>query len=257
MSFTPANSITEVIERLDSIIAKGIVDSNRSGYFAALYKRVTTQVSDKIKAGYFEDNQRMEELDVIFANRYLEAYQNYAEGKACINSWKFAFDSCQLWKPMVIHHLFAGMSAHISLDLGIAAATVSPGADITGVHDDFYKINVILSGLVAEVKAELYSMWPLSKILARMHTDKLENDIAGFSMDYARDAAWKVALQYALLNSPGTRETYIVERDKEVEAFGKRLLYPGAWISTLMYFFRLFEFGSTATKIKKLNRIAN
>ena len=253
MSYTAANTISEVIEQLNSIVEKAIVDSDRGGYFAALYKKVTMAVADKIKAGYFDDNKRMEQLDVIFANRYLEAHQNYVEGKSCSSSWKLAFDTCKSWKPMVIHHLFTGMSAHISLDLGIAAAAVSEGNDINGVHNDFNKINTILSSLVAEVKADLYSMWPLSKILARMHTDKLENNIAGFSMDYARDAAWQVALAYAALNTPATKEAYIVDRDKNVEAFGKKLLYPGAWISTVMYVFRLFEFGSISNKVKRLN----
>jgi hypothetical protein len=147
------------------------------------------------------------------------------------------------------------MSAHISLDLGLAAAQVSEGVDVNEVHDDFYKINSVLAGLIAEVKAELYSMWPLSKILARMHTDKLENNIAGFSMDIARDAAWQVALAYAPLNTSATQNAYIVERDKNVEAFGRKLLYPGAWISTVMYVFRIFEFGSIAEKIRKMDRV--
>ena len=253
MSFTPANTISEVIDQLNGIITKAIADSDRCGYFATLYKRVTMAVADKIKAGYFEDNKRMERLDVIFANRYLEAHQNYVEGKPCTESWRLAFDACHSWKPMVIHHLFTGMNAHISLDLGIAAAEVSGGADINGVHTDFNQINIILGGLVAEVKSELYSMWPLSKILARMHTDKLENNIAGFSMDIAREAAWQVALAYAPLTTSSTQETYIQQRDKAVKAFGEKLLHPGVWISTVMYVFRLFEFGSIGGKIKKLN----
>ena len=195
----------------------------------------------------------MERLDVIFANRYLEANYNYVEGKPCSNSWRLAFDACKSWKPMVIHHLFTGMNAHISLDLGIAAAEVSAGTDINGVHNDFNKINAVLGALVGEVKAELYSMWPLSKILARINTDKLENNIAGFSMNIAREAAWEVALAYAALTTPPSQESNIQQRDVAVEAFGKKLLHPGAWISTVIYVFRLFEFGSISEKIKRLN----
>ncbi len=250
-----ATSISEVIEQLNGIVEQSILKSDRCGYFAALYKRVTVTVANKIREGYFDDNARMEKLDVVFANRYLEAHENYFAGKPCSASWSLAFDACRSWRPMVIHHLFAGMSAHISLDLGIAAATVSPGNDINSVQNDFNKINTILSGLTSEVKAELYAMWPLSKVLARMHTDKLENDIAGFSMEVARDAAWQVALAYAPLNTSSVQETYITERDKSVEAFSKKLLYPGAWISTVMRIFRIFEFGSISGKIRKLDRI--
>ena len=46
-------------------------------------------MSDKIKLGYFDDNARMEKLDVVFANHYLQAYQNYkVENHAAIaGSW--------------------------------------------------------------------------------------------------------------------------------------------------------------------------
>ncbi len=71
---------------------------------------------------------------------------------------------------MVIDHLVAGMNAHIGLDLGIAAATVSPGDKIYDVHTDFKKINTVLNGLVDEVKSDLFAIWPLSKFIARLHT---------------------------------------------------------------------------------------
>ncbi len=250
----PANTISEVIDQLNEIVNSALQNSDRAGYFAALYKRVTIAVSEKIKEGYFDDNARMEKLDVVFANRYLEAYQNHASGKPCTASWQLAFDAIRSWKPMVIHHLFAGMNAHISLDLGIAAATIAPGAGVNDIHNDFNKINILLSDLVNEVKTELFSMWPLSKLLARLNADTLENDIAGFSMTIARDAAWQEAIDYAPLNDPASRESYIAERDKNVTAFGNTLLYPGFWLSTLIYILRIFEFGSVGGKIKKLDK---
>jgi Family of unknown function (DUF5995) len=249
-----ANTIAEVIEQLNGIINQAEQNADRVGYFAALYKRVTIAVSEKIKEGYFDNNVRMEKLDVVFANRYLEAYENYIAGKPCTSSWQLAFDATRSWKPMVIHHLLAGMNAHISLDLGIAAGTVSPGAAIQDVHNDFNKINTILNELVDEVKSELFEMWPLSKFLLRLNTNKLENKIAGFSMTLARDAAWKVAIDYAALNTWAAQEQYIKERDQKVSAFGKKFLNPKFWQSFLGNILRVFEFGSVGGKIRKLNR---
>ena len=249
-----ANTIAEVIEQLNKIINTAEQKSDRAGYFAALYKRVTIAVSNKITEGYFDNNVRMEKLDVVFANRYLDAYQNYTSGKPCTSSWQLAFDATKSWKPMVIHHLLAGMNAHISLDLGIAAASVSPGSSIQDVHNDFNKINTILKELITEVKAELFDMWPLSKMLKGLKTDKLENEIAGFSMTIARDAAWQVALDYAPLNTISAQEKYISERDLKVTAFGKKFLNPNFWQSLLGTILRVFEFGSISSKIKKLNR---
>jgi Family of unknown function (DUF5995) len=251
----PPNSISDVIEQLDEIVKKSTQKNDRAGYFAALYKRVTVAVSEKIKEGYFDDNAGMEKLDIVFANRYLLAYEQYYNGKTCTGSWQLAFDTTRLWKPMVLHHLIAGMNAHISLDLGIAAATVAPGQKITDIHKDFNKINTILASLVDEVKNELYSMWPLSKLLAKLNIGKLENQVAGFSMNIARDAAWQVAIDYASLNTPEQKEIYVAERDASVKAFGNKLLFPGFLMRNIMGLFRIFEFGSIAAKIKKMNGV--
>jgi Family of unknown function (DUF5995) len=249
----PANSISEVIDQLNEIVIRSAASSDRAGYFAALYKRVTVAVAEKIKQGYFDDNARMEKMDVVFANRYLEAYQNYKSGNPCTGCWCLAFDATKSWRPMVIHHLLTGMNAHISLDLGIAAATVSPGASVTEIQNDFYKINIVLSEMIDEVKADLFAMWPLSKFIVRLKTDKLENAIAGFSMTIARDAAWQQALDYAPLTIPANQQSFISARDQKVTAFGKSLLHPGLWISTVISILRVFEFGSVSSKIKRLN----
>jgi hypothetical protein len=250
----PATTITEVIEQLDEIVIRSAANQDRAGYFAALYKRVTVAVANKIKQGYFDDNARMEKMDVVFANRYLEAYQNYKNSTPCSSCWQLAFNASKSWKPMVIHHLLAGMNAHISLDLGIAAATVSPGATIGEIQSDFYKINVLLAELTDEVKKDLFSIWPLSKFIVRLNTGKLENAVAGFSMTIARDAAWQSALDYAPLNIPANQQLFIKARDEKVTAFGNSLLYPKSWLSALVSMLRVFEFGSIGSKIKRLNR---
>ena len=75
-------SIDEVIDRLDGIVRESARIGSRSGYFAALYNRVTMAVRDGVRAGAFDDNARMERLDVIFANRYLEAWDAWQAGEA-------------------------------------------------------------------------------------------------------------------------------------------------------------------------------
>jgi len=249
-----AITISEVIAQLNEIVTRSADVSERAGYFAALYKRVTIAVADKTKQGYFDDNTRMEKLDIVFANRYLEAYQNYRGGKSCSHCWQLAFDTTKLWKPMILHHLLAGMNAHISLDLGVAAATVSPGAGINDVQNDFYKINEVLKELVEELKTDLFDRWPLSKLLVKLNIGKFENELAGFSMNIARDAAWQQAIDYAPLNTAVLRDAFIYERDETVTAFGKKFLYPGRWITFVTSVLRVFEFGTISSKIKKLDR---
>ena len=46
-----ANSIREVIEQLNEIVIRSAANSDRAGYFAALYKRVTIAVQIKSNRG--------------------------------------------------------------------------------------------------------------------------------------------------------------------------------------------------------------
>ena len=83
----------------------------------------------------------MERLDVIFANRYLEAFEQYRSNQATTRSWRLTFETSKHWWPIGLQHLLLGMSAHINLDLGVAAARTSPGDTLAGLKDDFNKIN--------------------------------------------------------------------------------------------------------------------
>lgn len=249
-TFTPATTIDEVIERLETIIADCIRNKNRAGYFAALYKRVTVSVKEHIAEGYFDDNERMERLDVIFANRYLEAYHSWVNGTEITKSWKLAFETCGHWRPLVIQHLFVGMNAHIGLDLGIAAAIVQP-EHLDGLKGDFDKINEVLNSLTNKVQDELADIFAPMKLLDRL-AGGTDEKIAGFAMEIARDAAWDVAKNYSA-TPISERETYIVQRDEKVFGFGQKIVSPGMWINFIVALFRIFERGTVASKIQTLN----
>src|SRR5579864_1769500 len=87
----PAETIEQVIHALDDIIAWAWTEKSRIGYFAALYRRVTCSVKAGIDQGKFQNGPLMEQLDVIFANRYLQAYEQFRAGQAPTLSWQLAF----------------------------------------------------------------------------------------------------------------------------------------------------------------------
>lgn len=249
-TFIPAISIDEVIDRLNQIIETSNVNNSREGYFAALYKRVTVSVKNNIEAGNFQDNPRMETLDVIFANRYLEAYHEFHHNEACSESWQVAFKLCRSWRPLVIQHLFVGMNAHISLDLGIAAAEVQP-ENLDSLHADFNKINEVLGALVNQVQDELSQVFPLLKPIDWL-AGGTDEKIAEFAMGIARDAAWEVAKTYASL-PPNQRAAYVTKRDADVAKFGREIASPSPWITTVIATLRFLEIGTVRSKIETLN----
>lgn len=243
IEFMAANTIVEVISQLDGIVKSATSNSDRCGYFAALYKKVTLAVFNKIQTHYFDDNQRMERLDVVFANRYLEAYQQFKNKQGCSSSWQIAFDASLTWQPFVIDHLFLGMNAHIGLDLGIATATVCTGGQIQSIQSDFNKINIILSDLVDEVKSDLYSMWPLSKSIVNLRIGKLEQVVADFSMKIAREAAWKSGSRCIRFAFRRSKNQLQAVPGLAVANFSKTLLHPPTYLKLAKNSARLFEFG--------------
>lgn len=66
-------TIAEVIAELDYIIAHSVAQSSRQAYFAILYRQMTVAVQQGIQQQVFEDAARMEKLDVLFAQQYMEA----------------------------------------------------------------------------------------------------------------------------------------------------------------------------------------
>lgn len=246
------STINEVIAELDQIINWSVQNENRLGYFPSLYKKVTLRIKDKIADNYFEDNDRMERLDVVFANRYIEAFNKLKTQERFTESWKLSFETSKQWSPLVLQHLLLGINAHISLDLGIAAAITSEGKDIQLLHEDFLKINEILASLVDEIQDQLSGMWPLLKPIDWI-AGRLDESIAAFGMDIARDAAWQVALDYSKIDNNADKERYIIERDQKVEKFGSKLANPGILLSSFILILRFLEFGSIKKKIKLLS----
>jgi len=197
-TITLPTDIDGVIERLEAIIRDCIARQDRLGYFAALYNRVTQAVKEGIAKGEFDDGPRMERLDVIFANRYIAAYDAYRSGELPSTAWFKAFNAAQGTRNIVLQHLLAGMNAHINLDLGIAAARVAAGSALPGLEPDFDRINGLLATLTPVVEQQLDACSPVFDVLTHL-APKLELKMVGFSMQKARDTAWAFARELAPL----------------------------------------------------------
>jgi len=247
-----AQSIDDVIQRLTEIIAWSRQHRSRLGYFAALYRDVTSAVKARIdQRDFFDDNERMERLDVVFANRYLDAFDQYRAGRNVTRSWKYAFTVADQFWPIVLQHLLLGMNAHINLDLGIAAARTAPGAGLRELRDDFNRINTILAELVGDTERELAQIWPTLRFLSRFLGD-VDDAIINFSMERARDSAWSVAERLARLDESGqTREIDALDRD--VAEFAKVIRRPGWLLSAVTKAVRVGEIGSVRRKIDILS----
>ncbi len=244
---TSTQNIDDVIEILENIIKQTKINNSPLGYFAALYKKVTIKVKEGIVDNYFDDGPRMERLDVIFASRYIHAYEAYQKNKPVTESWEKAFNLSHKYWPIVLQHLLIGMNAHINLDLGIAAAEVMKGQDINKLKGDFDKINEILSSLVKEVENDLSEIWPTLKKILKW-TGKVDDFLVDFSMGLARNGAWKFAVEVSG-TSKDKVATVIESRDRSVAKIGNLIINPGWIVSGVFKIIRFGEKGSVSDKI--------
>lgn len=245
-----AKSIEEVIDILEEIIQDCKKENSPLGYFAALYQNVTLEVASKIGQEYFDDDKRMENLDVVFANRYIEAYYAYQEQKKITNSWKVTFDLSKKYWVIVLQHLLIGMNAHINLDLGIAAAQISTSENIEGLKGDFNKINELLGSLVNEVENDLANIWSTLKWILKV-SKNIDKFFIDFSMSQARDGAWKFANEIVGLDEQNL-EKQINDRDEKIARLGNIIGKPEMIVSFIFGIIRLSERHSIVGRIELL-----
>ena len=254
-----ATTIDEVLSQLSSIITESRQSGDRCGFFAALYYKVTAKVKEGIEKGQFEDGARMERLDVLFANRYLDALASWKSGGEPSASWKIAFEACGRRSVLVLQHLLLGISAHINLDLGVAAVEAMRGAGqgvdggradepagaaeagqtLGPIEKDFDSINIILGAMTYEVINEINRLSPLLSLIGK-HSKNTESVLVQFSMTNARDGAWCFAEDLFVLSG----EKYnacLTARDKDIAKLGNTLVHFRAMLRLTVWVIHLFE----------------
>ena len=247
-----ATNINEVIARLDSIIEAECATNSCMAYFPILYRKVTVRIKEGILNNEFENNERMEKLDVLFANRYIDAYDCLGLKKPYSASWKNAFEAAQSGKLLIMQHLLLGINAHINLDLGIAVAeTVGKDGELMDFENDFNKINEILASMIADVEGKIISVSPLFGLLDKFGKGR-EDKLVSFSINIARDGAWLFANQYHI--SPN-KEAELKNRDAIIAIIAEKLITQKSWFLKFLvktiYFFEKKDVPQIVAVLKK------
>ncbi|HEX7830597.1 MAG TPA: DUF5995 family protein [Thermoanaerobaculia bacterium] len=253
---TNINTIDDVINAIESIINWSIANESRLGYFGALYKRITIAIKQNLPK--FQDPARMERLDVTFASRYFAALNAWfwpAQYSPLSQCWRVAFQAAALPKPIIIQHLLAGVNAHINLDLGIAAAETSPGAELPSLQSDFNLVNEVLANEVAGVLDEIDE---LSPVLAELYDvfSKFETDIIDHMLEFTREEAWSFAVLLAPLDAQ-QQAVEIAKRDVFVAGVGAQIITPPALFDAIIDAIALLETRDVVKIIETLNAQAN
>lgn len=243
-------SIDQIIVELEAIVNKCIASRNSAGYFAALYYKVTCSIRDSILKGEFEDDARMEKLDIVFARRYIDAWHSWQNRKKPTVSWEVAFAQTRKPLTLILQHLLLGINAHINLDLGIATTYVMDDQNRASLRRDFVRINDILSSLLLDVLKDIQRISPLSSLLG-LHARNSKSMLINFTIESARDGAWCFAQD--LSNLRDTEYTaFLNERDKEINRLGANLVATKGLLRFTSLVIRLFEWNNPAKVINVL-----
>jgi hypothetical protein len=246
------NSIEDVLIQMDQIVTECKDKESRVGYFAILYRQVTRRIRDGILAGEFEDNPRMELLDVIFAKRFIDAYRLWTTGQAPTECWRLAFEASKNSGHLVLQHLFVGINAHINLDLGIAASETMKELPLDPIRSDFDRINAILAGLVDGVKGNISVVSPIFGWLMPLAKGRDEM-LLNFSIQVARNGAWKYAGEY---HADTNKSFQIENRDKSISLLAQRLISPGKFLAFLVKVVGFAEWKSVSRTMDQLDIVA-
>jgi len=228
--FEPASSISEVLARLEAIETT-LPPHDGVASFDHLYLQVTRCVDRRVAEGdFFTDNHFLTTLDVVFANRFLEAVHLWEHDRRRISrSWAALAERRHDPRVARIQFALAGMNAHINFDLALALVDTCRKLEVElgdgSQRQDFRRVNDIFKEVEESSREEL-----LGDLGAFDETvvEDVVNAVGHFKVVRARDAAWtnaNVVWELRRLPRLATNE-FIATLDRLTGFAGRGLVLP-------------------------------
>ena len=221
---TDLRTVDDVLAALRTVVDDAARTGDRKGLFAAVYRQVTAAVAQKLADGLFDDADRLNRFDAVFAGRYLTALQAWRDGDDPGRSWRLAFRAADDGDAVLVQHVVLGINAHINLDLAVAAADTSPGSGIGTLKDDFERINDVLVDVLCRLQGALNELSPLLAGLDAV-LGRIDEEIVGFKVQRARAEAWEAAVMLAGQRGEA-REGAVRMLDRYAYGLGRIVLAP-------------------------------
>jgi hypothetical protein len=229
---TPPTTVSDAVARLHAIEASA-PPSDGVACFARLYREVTEGVQVELRRQTFANAPFLERLDVGFAALFFDALERYDRRAGGVpRAWTPLFT--QRARPGVapLQFALAGMNAHINRDLPVALVAtcrelgIAP-RDGSAEHADFLRVNALLAHVEARIKRTYVSGWltVVDRLVHRLH--RLDDVIAMWDVERARDAAWTNALAlWALRDDAPLASQFLQTLDRTVGLASRGLMVP-------------------------------
>lgn len=211
-----------------------LASDDASGYFGAMYARVTSSIATAIAQGRFEDGERMERFATTFAGFYTRCTGPSPVRPGC---WQASFDVAGRSDLLILQHLLIGINAHVNHDLPQATVEVAlTSGGLAAVKGDFDHINDLLGGMTTGLLGDLDRVSHWANAAGALGGGRLFN----FSLEAARDQAWATAQRLFVL-TPAERAREVAELDRLVSVLAYLITQPKLPVSLLVPLARHFE----------------
>lgn len=250
-----ANTIDDVLTTLSAIVADNKHRRDTLGYFPALYRQVTLRVKDGIDQGLFDNGPRMSRFDAAFANAYFTAYTHYRHNQQTSRAWQFAFDCTASGQLIILQDLLLAINAHINLDLGVVTGSTFAPTQLDGFKNDFDRINAILAALIPLARKAIDEFSPGLAELDKVVDAPGAAEALEFSVETARDEAWRAAEVVAFLPMQA-RPLSILGIDSTAKLLARVVADPPEPAGSVVHHVRAVESNDVAAVINALDNLA-
>jgi hypothetical protein len=199
--------------RLDRLVAT----CSHSAIFSLAYLRVTENVRDAVRAGYFADAKWLNRVDTVFADLYVDVTSRWESGRrtGIPAAWRIALTAEDQRAVSGLGNFMLSMNAHINRDFPYVIAQVGLTApDGTSHKADHNRYNQRLDSLYAPVFAEEARRF--DPTFDDVNFGTVEETAAGVIMRGWREMVWRHAEALALARTPAQRT--VVQREIETYA---------------------------------------
>jgi hypothetical protein len=223
-----------ISDTANDLRAAALAASDASGYFPALYSRVTARIGASIEAGTFADGPGLDRFATTFASYYVAAADDHLRGPRC---WRACWDVAGDQRLLIVQHLLLGINAHVNYDLARAVVAVADErGDLLSIRRDFDAVNDVLAATYVDVVKDLDRMSRWVNGAARLGGGRAFN----FSLKLARARAWQAASTMYTLPADA-RRGYADELDRVVSVLALLITRPSPVLRPLLSLARRLE----------------
>lgn len=190
------NSAAEVIAYLAGLEARFRAAGDRRAVFVSAYLEISKGIAAALGIGFFKDDAWTERYMAAFSRLYKAALDAYDEGRRSDvpRAWRVAFDAARDGTSVVLQDLLMGVNAHVNHDLALALAEVGIGPDREVRHADHTAVNQVLKRTTDALQYRVGMLYaPILKAFV-FAAGRFDEAVATFSVDVAREAAWRKAV---------------------------------------------------------------